>query len=137
MNDVIHVGEFLLGVLTALASLFASIFWASRRLARLELKTDTMWDFIMHRALAEVIRKNYGMENSPLKIADHIRSSYGPLADDLRNFFKKAGRQMTDRELFIEIQTQFGERIFREVCMPQGMEMGACVLVACEIARES
>jgi len=75
----------LIGILSGLGSLLAVFYTRSRdraeavdrsernaeRIARIEVKVDTLWDFQMRRAVAEAVSKGVATINSPLKVTGH------------------------------------------------------------------
>ena len=55
------------------------------------------------------------------------------LAGPLREFYLKMGRHLSERELYVEIERRFGDRIVKEVCIPLGIDRGACLLIAHQV----
>lgn len=53
-----------------------------------------------------------------------------PLAGKLRAFYVAVGHQMTDRELFWEIERRFGNDMYKSVCVASGMNNLECVALA-------
>ena len=59
------------------------------------------------------------------------------LLPPIRELYAKLGRRISDAELAMEIERQFGDRILHEVCIPRGLYMGACLLIAIQAVKEA
>src|ERR1700723_1011191 len=68
---------------------------------RLESKLNTIWDYLIKRAETEFIVKGLGTINSPYLVTDEVRSWYDPISKDLKNFYFRAGINLTNQELFV------------------------------------
>lgn len=112
------------------------LYQITTRLARLELKVDTMWDFVMRRALAEGVAKGIGTLNSPFLLVDEAKVWFEPLRDDLHKFYRERGFRLSDKEMFQAIEREFGARLLVDICIPHKLYAGACVLAAIEVAKE-
>ena len=140
----------LIGILSGLGSLLALFFTRTKdradaversernaeRIARIEVKVDTLWDFQMRRAVAEAVTKGVASVNSPVKVNGHAMKWAACLADELQSFYARAGSHLCDRDLYIELERQFGDRILMNVCIPKGISHGACLLIAAAVARD-
>lgn len=102
---------------------------------RIEFKCDTMWDFTMRRAMVEAINKGVIEMNSPISVPMATRSWYAHMEHELREWWHSRGRHLKERDQFIDCENRFGERIMREVCLPQKLNVGACIIAAIEIAK--
>lgn len=105
------------------------------RLAKVELKIDTVWEFLVRRAVSEAVVKGVATINSPVRLAENAREWLEPLKSALTQFYARQGHGLTDGQLMMAIEQQFGDRIFREVCIPHGLWAGACLVLAAEIAK--
>jgi hypothetical protein len=105
------------------------------KLAKLELKVDTLWDFMMRRAQAELVRGGLGTLNSPVAINEQARKLFAPMKSELMNFYD-VNFGLPESEMMLAIERQFGERILKEVCIPGGITNGACLLIASKLAAE-
>lgn len=123
-------------ILMSLLSLGGIIYFAGFKLATLEVKVNTMWDFQLRRAYSESIQKGVATINSPLTVTPEAKEWMNELAVKLRDFYSKLGRHLTERDLAIEIERRFGEEILHKVCIPNGLYEGACLIIAMEIAKE-
>lgn len=105
------------------------------RLGRMELKVDTMWDFLLRRAQSEAVQKGFATMNSPMIIQDHAFDIMAPVAAQLRSFYASFSNPPDDSELALLIEREFGDKILHEVCVPHGLLMGACLPVAIAVAK--
>ena len=123
------------GLIGALLSALGAVWWVSARLARLELRLDIVWQFIMRRAMVEALQKGVAVYNSPFAVTAEARAWMVNLAQPLHDFYRKLGRVLSDDDLALEIERRFGEQIVREVCVPHGLTAGACLLIAVALVR--
>lgn len=126
----------LIAVLGSLISIYGTFITNAKNLGKMELKVDTLWDFQMRRAATEAVRKGIATVNSPVIVTEEAKRWMAPLVEPIRAFYRKLGRNMTDRELYFEIERRFGEQIYQEVCIPHGLDQGACLLIALQAARD-
>ncbi len=120
----------------ALFSLLSTIVYVSYRMGKLETKVDTLWEFLLKRAMGEALFKKVGEKHSPFKVSDNARSWFsGDLVKDLRQFYIEEGVGKSDMEIFILIEEKFGNRIFEEIGIPHGVTLDCCVVAAVEIAK--
>lgn len=126
-------------IVSILTAIFASIFshtqWRER-FAKLEVKVDTMWDFQLRRAESEAVKLGIGRKNSPFKLDDKAKEWIKPLEQKLKTFFAEKGCKLSDRDLAIEIERNFGEEITSVVCIPKGLSDGACLLIALAVMKD-
>lgn len=126
----------LFGIATGILSFLGAVHLNGTRSAKIEVKVDTMWDFLMRRALSEGLEKGVLKVNSPVVISDEAKKWMAGMAIELQQFYRKLGRNLTDRELAYEIERRFGDEILKKVCIPNGLYSGACLLIAMEVAKE-
>lgn len=108
------------------------------QLGQLELKINTVWDFLMRRGQVELVNKGWGTKRSPVKLALTIFESIVPLIDDIVKFYiqiKKDKPAITDRDLFIAIEHNFGDRLVERICIPMNVQLGACVIAVLEACK--
>ncbi len=111
------------------------VLWlAAVKITRLEVKVDTMWAIAMKRALAEGIEAGLIKMNSPVRLEAHSQELFAHLADELEEFGKKNSK-LTESNLMLEIEREFGQRLLREVCLPNKLPFGVCLLIATAIAK--
>jgi hypothetical protein len=128
----------LLTAATGLLSLLGTFAYISSRLAKLELKVDTLWEFQMRRALSEALNKGVLAQNSPVRITDRARAWFSDaLKTALGDFYREGGYRLGETELAQAIERAFGDRLAREICIPNNLDSGSCILAAIELAREA
>ena len=113
--------------------------WVQAR--RLERKVDTLWDFQMRRAQAEAIHRGVARMNSPVVVTAEAKldlaQALGSALGELRSFYTRFGRHLTERELWIEIERHWGEVITRRFCIPRGYSEGVCLVIAAALMRDA
>ncbi len=60
------------------------------------------------------------------------------IPDDLKKdlmYFYKQNSNLTDRDLYIQIERHFGNRLLLDVCIPNEMHTGECVVAAIYLLR--
>lgn len=127
----------LVALLVAAGGLIAFIINFRERFARLELKVETLWSFQMRRAMIEGIDKNVASLNSPLTI-DEKRALewFNPeMIKNLRDFYNKLPKPITDNQLALEIEKSFGKELVLQVSIPYKLEQGSCLLMAVAISK--
>lgn len=120
-------------------SLFAGVEKISQfeaRIVAVEDKIMTLWDFQLRRARVEALQAGIGKMNSPFQINDEAKAWIGEMANELRAFYRRLGRLMTEAELVAEIEKRWGKELVEKVCIPHGLYQGACLLIAMEVAKE-
>lgn len=130
------MNEIEVGSIVGVVGLAMIVFRSGYKIAQIELKTNTIWDFLMRRSISEAVSQGIAKMNSPLIISEEAKSWMHGLANDLRSFYARQGRHLTDKELALEIERRFGQEILERVCIPHGLFAGACLLIAMEIAKE-
>ena len=82
-------------------------------------------------------RRDAANRNSPILVTDEAKRWLGDLLPPLREFYAKLGqRNITDTELALEIERRFGDQLVQKVCIPHGLFMGACLLIAISALKE-
>lgn len=123
---------------TAAASFLGVLYVAGVKLAKIELKVDTMWGFLMQRAEVSLINSGYGTRKSPLHIYPEAKKLLAPLVPDLLKIYEAAKkRKLDDRALALEIEKDLGKEILEHVCIPYQMNLGECLIIAIACAKEA
>jgi hypothetical protein len=140
MDQVNTISNVLLSVFTVIGCVLSIVVMYSHtmsRIAKLEVKIDTIWDFIMRRALVEGLDKGVLARNSPTKITSEARQWFSNnLINELKTFYQAYGKYLDRRDLFVEIEQRFGDPIMNEICVPHNLVRGSCILAAVHIAEE-
>ena len=122
----------------SIISLLGVIWISAVKITTLDVKAETIWSFLMKRALSEAIVQGVATHNSPVRVTDEAKRWMSDLIPPIRDFYAKLGRRnITDAELAMEIERRFGDRILNEVCIPHGLYMGACLLIAIQAIKEA
>lgn len=139
MVGIIDTSTIVLGGISAgtALSLLIYVIKASAEFGALKAKVDTMWAFQMRRAISEVSEKGLGTLNSPLKFDKIAYDSLAPIKDELIQFYKEYERDKDDAAVLLAIETKFGERLLRLVCIPCMLTHGACLILALAVAKQS
>jgi hypothetical protein len=104
------------------------------RFAKIEVKVDTMWDFQMRRGSVEAIAKGIVKANSPLQLVPEVYSQwFKSMESDLWALYSQSS-QLSYANLLLKIERVFGDRLVREVCIPRGIQEGACLIAAAAVA---
>ncbi len=128
-------------IFSALISLAGFIWLSASKISRLELKVDTIWDFFMTKAKTDALSSGIATQNSPIKIKEEARkwvaASIDPELDaSLRELYKNH-KKISDNDLALKIQQTFGERIAKEMCIPNDdLNYETCLLIAIELAKD-
>lgn len=128
-GSVIAMATLIIGIVVWLGKL---TWW----MAQMDTKMSTVWSFLMNRAIGEAVQKNIATFNSPVVVSEEAKKWMAGMADQLRDFYAKLGRRLTEWELALEIERVFGEKILKEVCIPNSLSQGACLLIAIEVAKD-
>ena len=129
----------IIAVSAACSSLLATIWVAAVKLARVEVKVDTMWNFLVRRAEAELLGKGLGTRDSPLILTaegkQQARAYLAGIAGDLQALGQQMGHCLSDPELMLVIEGRFGAYLVEHVCVPLHLEKGACLYLALDVAK--
>lgn len=121
-----------------LAGTFIGVTFAGVRIAMrvgvLEFKVATMWNFQMRRGFSEVVNTGVGTLNSPLHFTDDAIERMTPIRDELVFFGATALKGVGDGDALLLIESAFGDKLLKFVCVPCGLSHGACLLLAFTIA---
>jgi hypothetical protein len=135
MNIVLSPSEILSLIISAI-SLLGVIYLGQIKLAQMKVKVDALWQFQLRRGEVEAVLRGYATKNSPINIDDERASKAFPsdLAEAIQGYFSRLGRNLTRVEMAAEIERNFGDRIVDEVCIPQGVSEGVCLVLAMHFA---
>ncbi len=70
-----------------------------------------------------------------IHISPEAKAWMSELAVELRSFYQRFGRNLTQHELMMEIERNYGDEIMRRVCIPHNLVQGVCLLIAVEVAK--
>jgi hypothetical protein len=130
--------EVIINTVLSVVSLLGLLWVFAVKVTKMEVKIETIWSFLMKRALSEALVQGVATHNSPVRVTDEAKRWMSDLIPPIRDFYAKLGRRnITDAELAMEIERRFGDRILNEVCIPHGLYMGACLLIAIQAVKEA
>jgi hypothetical protein len=107
----------------------------AERLTRVELHTNTLWEFALRRGAAEAIQKGVATVNSPVRLRAEAIEWMAALAIPLREAYETRWKGLDDIGLCVAIENEFGAQITVEVCIPHQVTNAACLLIACAVAK--
>jgi hypothetical protein len=116
-------------------SILSVVYIGGWRLGRLELQVATMWEFTLRRAHVEVVDSGFGTRNSPLRLNESATVLMSKMETELRALYAEMKKPVLDQDLALAIERQFGERIMDEVCIPNKLRLGACLIMAIGAAK--
>ena len=129
------------GVALSTTSVVYAFFFASvkhaREMATLTVKVDTMWSFTMRRAVSEAVNNDLMKHNSPLEITAKGYTYIKPMAQELWDHYQKYPVAVSDADLALAIERDFGERLLKEVCIQNNLLFGECIILAIEAVRKN
>lgn len=109
------------------------------RIGEMKIKVDTMWEHLLRKALADGINKGVLAMNSPVTVtpkATEVFKANPNLTATLQKYYAEKGHKLNEIELFMDIDTLFGDRIMKEISIDFGMHYGASLRAAMEIAKQ-
>jgi hypothetical protein len=127
-----------LNSIVSVTSLLGVLWLGVATTTALEVKVEKIWSFLMRRAVSEALVQGVATRNSAIRLTDGAKRRMSDLIPPNKGFYGKLGhRNITDAELALEIERRFGDRILNEVCIPHGLYMGACLLIAIQAVKEA
>ena len=115
----------------------AGFIWKfSTQIAAISVKIDTLWDFHMKRGQIEGLHMGAMTRNSPLSLTQVARDWFTSLEADVKTWYRKTDKRVSDRDLFVLLEKEFGQRITDEICIPHQITREVCLAGAVLICRE-
>jgi len=103
--------------------------------AELKVKTDTMWDMLLKRAVVEAVTRGLAEVHSPIRLINDSGDMLVHMADEIRAFYAAECQGMSESRAALALERQFGTRLAKEVCIPNNISFGICLIIALAIAR--
>lgn len=122
-------------LIVSLLSIASVIYLAGVKLARMEVKVDTMWAFQLRRSMSETVEKGFGTLNSPLIFKPEYFVHLDPIKEELQLNAKNEWAKLDDADTLLAIERSYGDRLLNLTCLPCGLSHGACLLLALCVAR--
>jgi hypothetical protein len=127
------------GAAMSCLSLVSVFYFAGIKMATLTVKVDTMWTFMMKRAVSEAVGNDLMKHNSPLEITAKGYNYIKPMANEMWQYYQKhaiSASKLNDADLALAIERDFGERLLKEICIPNNLLFGECIILAIEAVRK-
>ena len=128
-------------MVAALASLCVSlltlaklIFGVTSTIAAIQVKVDTMWAFTLRRGTGEAVMQGFATINSPVVFTVKAKEIIAPMIQTLEMLYNEM-KPIADDDLAIEIEQAFGDKLLQDICIPNKMSMGACLVIAVAAAK--
>src|SRR5713101_7508947 len=97
-----------------------------------------VWDFLIRRARAEMVYKGFGKITSPIQITAKAIEAVMPILSEMLPFYAalvKDKPKISEREMFVAFEEKFGDYIVEKVCIPHGLNAGACLLAIISVCK--
>jgi hypothetical protein len=96
-----------------------------------------MWEFTMDRARLEAKERGFMVKNSPLTITEKGLTALIPIMPAVREFCENNPGivKLQEDDLELILARTFRHRLSEEVCEPNGIYMGACLVMLIEALR--
>lgn len=131
MNDI-HSTLNSIGTFVALLG----ILWiAAVKMTRLEVKVDTMWSMLLKRAVVEGVHRGVLEADSPVRLINNSGAMLEHMVVDLRSFYNQNCKNLSEPDAILQIEKAFGTRLAKEVCIPNNISFGICILIALAVAK--
>ena len=103
----------------------------------LVVKVETTWDFIMDRARIEARQGGYVKRESPLVLTERGKQAIAPIVPEVAQFCRQHPEfnGMSISQLEIELARVFRHKLAEEVCEPNHIYMGACMVLLIEALK--
>lgn len=132
----------ILGLLNIIAMVFGAIkitTAGAARFAKLELKTDTMWDVFVKGARLEAQRAGVVQQQSALRLNPDLTPHFGPLRDKLLELYREAIQErLSDNEIVLIFAAKFSDELIERLVVPNLVpNLGAALWGALQFCRET
>ena len=129
VNTALAVASLIISVITVATVVYSS----ATRIAKIELKVETMWAFQMRRGAAEAINQGLATMESPLCFYATVLALLDPIKDQLRTLAAENPFD-SNLDLLFKIERAFGVDLLVDFCLPMRASTGACTLAALQVA---
>lgn len=103
--------------------------------AELKVKVDTMWDMLLKRAVVEAVSRGLAEVHSPMRLINNSGEMLAHMADEIRVFYREKCQDMGESKAALAIEKEFGTRLAKEVCIPNNISFGICIIIALAVAK--
>lgn len=103
-------------------------------LGRYTERVNTMWQSFLTRSVAEGVRSGHLQVHSPVRLINDSGKILESMAEDLMALYA-AHPKISEGDLSLLIQKKFGARLLHEVCLPNDIPYGVCLIIATSVAK--
>ena len=86
--------------------------------------------------MSETIHKGLATLNSPFVVSDAAKVIFVDLEKELQALYA-ANSVLSDGQLMLKIQREYGKRILESICIPNNLTHGTCLMIATAVAKNS
>ena len=103
----------------------------------LVVKVETTWDFIMDRARIEARQGGFVKRESPLMLTELGKQAIAPIVPEVVQFCRQHPEfnNMSISQLEIELARVFRHKLAAQICEPNHIYMGACMVLLIEALK--
>lgn len=104
------------------------------QLGRYTERVNTMWQSFLTRSVAEGVKHGMLEVRSPVRLVNESGRILESMAEELRALHQ-ANPRLPEPDLTLLIQRKFGRRLLEDVCLPNGIPYGVCLIMATAVAK--
>lgn len=104
--------------------------------AKMQTTLKIMFACLVKGGASDILIAGLGTSNSPLKIRPSALILFDSFKDELQAWYKNQ-TVTNERDLFILLESRFGQRILDGVSTPNKIQYSACLLIAWAVARDT
>lgn len=128
-----------LALVLALLNLGGLVYTLGWRIGRLQLKVDTLWDFMIQNARTDARARKVIQEESPVRLNGWVKEQFVRVELDrpLLTFYRLFGMQTcTDSEVVWLFYQKFRDPLIEKICLPLSVNLGSALIAAVQLCRE-
>lgn len=133
MNPEMHAW---LNSFSVFVTLLSLIWFAAVKHTRIEVKVDTMWGMLLKRAVVDGVHAGLMEVHSPIRLVNDSGKMLEHMACELREFYQVKCKGLNETEAALAIENEYGARLAKEICIPNGISFGICIIIALMIAKD-
>lgn len=123
--------------LSCLVGILGLMYKISSRVAKTELKVDTMWDLHIRQQMVSGVKNDTLKFNSPIRATTKGYEWFTPYMDKLKEWYLSGDiRNLSDRELYIALDRKFGAEFSVDLALTKDTHLGELIAVALAICRD-
>lgn len=128
--------NFVISTTTAVA-VVGAIWRLASKIATTDVKVNTLWDYHIRRSVVAGLNNETLRVNSPIQATTKGEEWFKDVSEDLLKWYKTCSncKSMSDRDLFVAIEKEFGKRITSEIAIPNNVHPGEAIAIAVALCR--